>query len=200
MAEQFHFHPETYADLVRAEVPGYDRLQDTLADAAAEIEAERVLDLGSGTGETMRRVAARHPTARFVGVEELPAMRAAALEAMPGADLRLARLQDPLPEGPFDVVISALAVHHLDPTEKADLFRRVAARLRPGGRFVLADVIVPDDPADVVTPIDVPYDKPSGIDEQVQWLTDAGLAVTLRWVERDLAVFVADVPIDVNHS
>jgi hypothetical protein len=35
---------------------------------------------------------------------------------------------------------------------KADLFARIAARLRPGGRFVLGDVVVPEDPADVVTP------------------------------------------------
>ncbi len=50
----------------------------------------------------------------------------------PAADLRVARLQDPLPAGPFDLVFSALAVHHLDPTEKATLFREVAARLQPG--------------------------------------------------------------------
>jgi len=33
-------------------------------------------------------------------------------------------------------------VHHLDAGEKADLFRRVAAALEPGGRFVLGDVVV----------------------------------------------------------
>jgi hypothetical protein len=46
------------------------------------------------------------------------------------ADLRVSRLQDPLPEGNFDLVGSALAVHHLDGAGKADLFARVADRLR----------------------------------------------------------------------
>jgi SAM-dependent methyltransferase len=67
--------------------------------------------------------------------------------------LRVNRLEDPLPEGTFDLVVAALAVHHLDGAGKADLFARVAARLRPGGRFVLGDVVVREDPADVVTPI-----------------------------------------------
>ena len=61
--------------------------------------------------------------------------------------------------GNIDLVVSALAVHHLDGAGKADLFARIAARRRSGGRFVLGDVVVPDDPADVVTLIDGVYDQ-----------------------------------------
>ena len=109
---------------------------------------------------------------------------------VPSADFRAARLQDPLPDGRFDLVFSALAVHHLDGPEKADLFRRVAEVLPPGGRFVLGDVIVPEDPADVVCPIDGIYDQPSSISEQLKWLEDAGFAPDVSWVDRDLAVLV----------
>jgi tRNA (cmo5U34)-methyltransferase len=108
------------------------------------------------------------------------------------ADLRVSRLQDPLPEGNFDLVVSALAVHHLDGAGKADLFARVADRLRPGGRFVLGDVVVPDDPADIVTPIDGVYDQPSTIADQVQWLVAAGFHVAGVWTRQDLCVIVAD--------
>jgi SAM-dependent methyltransferase len=80
------------------------------------------------------------------------------------------RLEDRLPDGSFDLVVSALAVHHLDAAAKADLFVRVADQLRPGGRFVLGDVVVPDDPADAVTPIDGWYDKPSTVADQLRWL------------------------------
>ena len=55
-------------------------------------------------------------------------------------------------DGQFDLVFSALAVHHLDTAGMEDLFRRVAGVLSPGGRFVLGDVVVPRDPSDVVTP------------------------------------------------
>ncbi len=192
MADQFHFDPDTYLDMVRSEVPDYELLQEIVADAVGEVRAAAVLELGTGTGETLRRVAARHAGARFVGVDESEGMLAVAHEHVPHAELRIARLQDPLPSGPFDVVVSVLAVHHLDAGEKADLFRRVAAVLGPGGRFVLGDVVVPDDEADIVTPLDDGYDMPSRADDQLQWLTDAPLDATLRWSRRDLAVFVAD--------
>ena len=192
MAEQFHFDPDTYLAMVRAEVPDYEQLQEVVAVAAGEIDAEAILDLGTGTGETLRRVARRHPSARLVGIDESERMLAVARDVVPGADLRVARLQDELPEGPFDLVVSALAAHHLDAAEKAALFRRVAARLAPGGRFVLADVIVPDDPTDAITPLDEGYDLPSNVDEQLQWMSDAKLTAALRWKHRDLAVMVGD--------
>ena len=192
MGNQFHFHPDSYLELVRAEVPDYEVLQDTVAGAAAEVTASSVLDLGTGTGETLRRVATRHPHARLVGVDESKDMLAAARSIVPGADLRVGRLQDALPDEPFDLVVSALAVHHLDEDEKADLFRRVSQRLTRGGRFVLADVVIPDDPADAVTPLDAGYDLPSRVTEQLRWMRDANLTPTLRWSRRDLAVIVAD--------
>jgi tRNA (cmo5U34)-methyltransferase len=192
LADQFHFDPGTYLEMVRAEVPDYEELQAVVADAAGEIDARSILDLGTGTGETLRRVAGHHPRARMIGIDESDGMLAAARAAVPAADLRVARLQDPLPEGPFDLVVSALAVHHLDADEKAALFRRVAERLAPGGRFVLGDVVVPDDPADVVTPLDEGYDQPSRAGEQLQWLADARLTAGVRWMHRDLAVMVGD--------
>ena len=187
---QFHFDPETYGQLMAEEVPDYARLQDETA--AASVPAQRMLELGTGTGETARRVLARHPGARLVGIDASERMLAHARRLLPAADLRVARLEDPLPNGPFGLVFSALAVHHLDGPGKADLFARVADVLKPGGRFVLADVVVPEDPADVVTPIDGVYDTPSSIDEQLDWLGAAGLSASVAWAHRDLAVLVAD--------
>jgi len=192
MADQFHFDPGTYLEMVRAEVPDYEQLQEVVAEAASEIRADTILDLGTGTGETLRRVARRHPTARLIGIDESDRMLDVARKVVPAADLRVARLQDELPEGPFDLVVSALAVHHLDAPEKAALFRRVAARLVQGGRFVLADVVVPDDPNDAVTPLDAGYDLPDRADEQMQWMSAAKLTTELRWKRRDLAVLIGD--------
>jgi tRNA (cmo5U34)-methyltransferase len=191
---QFHFDPASYLETIRAEVPAYDELQDAVAEATAGIHAERVLELGVGTGQTSRRVLDLHPDAELVGIDESAEMLAAASADVTAADLRVSRLEDPLPEGSFDLVVSALAVHHLDRAGKADLFARVADRLRPGGRFVLGDVVVPDDPVDVVTPIDGVYDQPSTIDDQVRWLAAAGLDPQVVWARQDLAVIVADSP------
>lgn len=197
---QFHFDPDTYDQLMADDVPAYARLQAAVAEAAGAgapgggQPAARLLELGTGTGETAVHVLAAHPGASVVGIDASAAMLTRARTRLPEADLRVAQLQNPLPDGPFDVVFSALAVHHLDGAEKAALFARVAAALMPGGRFVLGDLIVPEDPSDVVTPIDGVFDIPSSVDEQLGWLRDAGLEATLTWRERDLAVLLGTAP------
>jgi tRNA (cmo5U34)-methyltransferase len=177
---------------MREAIPAYDAFQEAVAEAGSGLQARRILDLGTGTGETARRVLERHPGARLVGIDAGERMLAIARGVLgPEVELRRARLEEPLPDGPFDVVVSALAVHHLDGPGKADLFRRIAAVLAPGGRFVLGDLVVPDDPADVVTEIDGVYDMPSSTAEQLAWLRGAGLAAHVEWTHRDLAVLVA---------
>jgi tRNA (cmo5U34)-methyltransferase len=190
---QFHWDPDAYLEMVRAEVPDYDRLQDEVARATDGIDARRVLELGTGSGVTSRRVLARHPHAHLTGVDSSEHMLAAA--DLPGADLRLQDLRDPLPEGPFDLVFSALAIHHLHAAAKADLFARVAAVLAPGGRFVMADVIVPEDSADVVTPLDPGFDLPEAVPDLLAWLQDAGLRGHVAWQARDLAILAADAAV-----
>lgn len=177
------------------EVPAYPRLQDQVAAAIEGPGVARILDLGTGTGVTAQRVLAMHPDAQLVGIDENPDMLDAARRVLPPAtELRISRLEDPLPSGPFDLVTSALAVHHLDGPGKRDLFQRVAAVIPPGGRFVLGDVIVPADPDDVVTPVDGVHDTPSTLAEQLEWLEAAGFVAATTWIERDLAVLVGDVP------
>ena len=85
-------------------------------------------------------------------------------------------------------------MHHLVGVGKADLLARVAARLRQGGRFVLGDVVVPEDPADVVTSIDGVQDQSSTVDDQVRWLAAACSNADVVWARQDLAVIVADSP------
>jgi tRNA (cmo5U34)-methyltransferase len=188
--------PVAYLDEIRAEIPLYDELQLRAVEATRGLEALRVLELGVGTGETARRLLALHPEAELVGIDGSEAMLGAARATLPPqrVDLRVARLEDPLPEGEFELAISVLAVHHLRGSEKAELFHRVAAALAPGGRFVLADVVVPERPADAVIPIEEGFDFPDPLPEQLAWLEEAGLAATVVWSRQDLAVVAADQP------
>lgn len=48
------------------------------------------------------------------------------------------------PSAPIDGCISQLALHHLPDAWKMVALRRIAAALKPGGRFFLRDVIFPD--------------------------------------------------------
>ena len=185
--------PRTYGHEIRAEIPAYDAFQDEVARAGAGVRARRILELGVGSGETARRVLASHPGAKLVGIDSSSEMLAAARASLPRAsiELILRRLEDELPEGPFDLVVSALAVHHLEGDAKARLFERISSVLRAGGMFVLGDVVVPEDPADAVVPLEEGYDFPSSVAEQMAWLSAAGLEPTVSWRRGDLAVLVA---------
>ncbi len=145
---QFSFDPDTYLDLMESEVPHYRALQAAVAEASVGRPVARLLDLGTGTGETLAAVLARHPGAAALGLDKNPGVLDAARRRLDGrpVEFREAELTDALPAGPFDLVVSALAVHHLWSVQKLALFVRLGEVLAPGGRFVLGDVVLPEDP------------------------------------------------------
>lgn len=177
MSGQFHWDPETYLEMMRAEMPGFDGLQDA-AIAAIPFAPKRVLELGVGTGETARRLLAAHPDAQMTGLDSSPEMLFRAREL--GIETRLARMEDPLPDGPWDLVIAVLSVHHLEAEGKRDLLRRVREQSRS---LVLADVVTADPQ---VTPIEEGVDFPEDADVLASW---AGGEIA--WREDDLAVISA---------
>jgi tRNA (cmo5U34)-methyltransferase len=177
MSAQFHMNPETYLDEIRAEVPRYDELQEASIDAIP-FPPGRVLELGIGTGETTRRLLARHPDADVTGLDSQPEMVFRAREL--GIEVRLARMEDPLPDGPWDLVISVLSVHHLDADQKRDLFRRVREQSRA---LVMGDVVLADPQ---VTELEEGVDMPSGAEEMAGWCGGE-----IVWRGDDLAVIRA---------
>ena len=84
--------------MVRLEIPSYDDVQDRLADATAGMQAESILDLGSGTGFTAQRVIRRHPGCAIVGIDVSSDMLKIAKEAVPTGTFIRQRLE----EGQFD--------------------------------------------------------------------------------------------------
>jgi tRNA (cmo5U34)-methyltransferase len=138
---QFHSDPGSYLEAIRAEVPRFDELQ-AAAVAAVPAAPGRVLELGIGTGETTRRLLAAHPEAEITGLDSSPEMVFRAREM--GIEVRLARMEDPLPDGPWDLVIAVLSVNVLSSEAKRDLFRRVREQSRS---FVLGDVTEPPETA-----------------------------------------------------
>ena len=87
-----------------------------------------------GRGRRRGACSPRYP-ARLVGIDESPPMLEQARADLPAdrvEELRVARLQDPLPEGPFELVFSALAVHHLDGAGSATCSSACAQCSHPG--------------------------------------------------------------------
>lgn len=177
MSPRPDWNPDTYSAEIRAEVPRYEELQRHAIDAIPLAPA-RVLELGIGTGETTRRLLERHPGASVVGLDSSPEMVFRAREM--GIEVRLARMEDPLPDGPWDLVISVLSVHHLDADRKRDLFRRVREQSRS---LVLGDIVA----ANVgVTPIEPGVDFPDRAADVAEWCGGE-----IAWAADDLAVITA---------
>jgi tRNA (cmo5U34)-methyltransferase len=189
---QWHLDAATYLAMVRSEIPSYDDLQDRLANATAEIEARSILDLGSGTGVTAARVIAGRPGVTLIGIDSSSDMLDEARLAVPSGTFLHQSLADPLPTGPFDVVVSAFAIHHLRSTAKQDLFKRVTAVLRPRGRFAMCDVVIATAPVEMPVPIEAGVDLPDTVADQLRWLVDAGLSASIVFAEADLAILRGD--------
>ena len=82
-----------------------------------------------GTGETTRRLIEAHPDAWVVGLDSSPDMVFRARQSYD--DVQLARMEDPLPDGPWDLVISVLATAELNDDQLGALCRRVASNPAP---------------------------------------------------------------------
>jgi len=65
--------------------------------------------------------------------------------------------------------------------------------VRPGGWFVLGDVVVPERPEDAQIEIDWVVDLPDRAADQLAWLSHAGFDAELVWSHRDLAVLKAEL-------
>ncbi len=135
---QFDWTPETYLDRIHARVPRYDELQEQ-AIAAIPFPPERVLELGMGTGETTRRLIEAYPDVWVVGLDSSPDMVFRARQTYD--DVQLARMEDPLPDGPWDLVISVLSAGELTDEQMHALIRRVKEQSRS---LVIADAFEPE--------------------------------------------------------
>lgn len=171
---QFDWKPDTYLDLIRGEVPLYDELQDE-AIAAIPFAPERVLELGMGTGETTRRLLEAYPDAWVIGLDSSPDMVFRAREMYD--DVQLARIEDPLPDGPWDLVIGVLSIHHLQAEQKRNLFRQAREQARA---LVIGDIVK----ADVeVTSLDPAGDFPERAADLAEWCDGE-----ITWQKQDLAI------------
>jgi ubiquinone/menaquinone biosynthesis C-methylase UbiE len=101
--------------------------------------ADRLLDVGCGTGVLLHRLARSHPAMLLCGVDPVPEMLAVARRRLPpeiglreGWAERL-----PFENERFDVVVSCNMFHYI--RQPAAALREMGRLLSPGGRLVITD-------------------------------------------------------------
>jgi ubiquinone/menaquinone biosynthesis C-methylase UbiE len=118
--------------------------QATLALAAETVhQPANVLDIGCGTGKLLRRAYTYWPQAQLIGVDPANGMIEMAKRLTPNAIFHTGVAETlPLQDASVDLALSTLSFHHWQ--DQAAGIGEVARVLRPGGHFILVDVIFPD--------------------------------------------------------
>lgn len=139
---------------IRTLLPHYDELLTALSRCVPPT-AQRILDLGCGTGNLSARIRQRLPQVQITAMDYSPEMLMQAQQKLPPAQTTFitadfgAWALDPQafpPIAPVDACVSSLAIHHLSDAMKAQLFRQIFAHLRPGGCFWNADPVLAPHP------------------------------------------------------
>jgi len=166
----------------------------------------QVLDIGAGTGLLSGLVVAAFPNAALTLVDVSPAMLSKARErfaANPTVQyLALDFVDEPL-VGAYDVVVSALALHHTPQAALKNVFQKIFGVLRNGGIFINADQILGSTPENEKKYEDVwlkgvkargctdrdieiavermKADRTATLQDQLNWLSAAGFVQVDCW-------------------
>jgi len=130
----------------------YDAVLDTVVEMAHPASGKRVLDIGTGTGNLALRCLSHN--VQVIGLDPSELMLRKAQEKA-GGNPRVAFHQVsepflciPYPESTFDAVVSTYAYHHVPHRKRAASVREMVRALKPGGRWVLGDLVFENEEAE----------------------------------------------------
>lgn len=177
-----------------------------------------ILDVGAGTGLLSAFLLEKFPDARLTLMdisENMLDLARKRFATRPDTEYIVCDYSCSELGGPYDLVCSALSIHHLSPEDKRQLFGRIYRALKPGGMFVNADQAEGETPyftqryldywndflrsgpmteaqhAEILKRRDT-LDRNEKLSEQLTWLKEAGFAdVDVVYRNRTFIVTVA---------
>lgn len=168
-----------------------------------------VLDLGAGTGLLSALVLQAFPNATFTLVDLSNEMLDKARQRFAhnvGFQFEVVDLEHGTLTGQYDVAISALALHHVEPVNLQGVFEKIHAVLEKGGVFINADQTLGTTPdnerryaeawtntvqkqgatdTDILMAIErMKADKTATLENQMAWLRAAGFGDVDCWYKQ----------------
>jgi tRNA (cmo5U34)-methyltransferase len=214
--QHFEGDADTYDAHILRFVPYYREQNEMMMELVPfeRTAAIRALDLGAGPGVLAEMLLRGFPRAQVMVFDLSEKMIAAAQAKLQRFEGRTAFqlgniAADDFGDG-YDLVLSGLAIHHLDHPEKRDLYRRIYEALAPGGLFVNRDIVCgatdqltrmyeslwrlyvrsngEDD--DALMERYRLEDIPASVEEQLEWLRAVGFCdVGCHWQRLNFAIF-----------
>ncbi len=198
--EQFDIISEKYDKQRRQLLPCFDdyyNLPLTVLDFKGE--EPKVLDIGSGTGLFSSILLKKYPKAKITLIDLSDKMLAVARERFMNYQGFQFIVDDYTKHNfveKFDIIISALSIHHLSATEKEDLYHKCYQMLNEDGTFINVDQVLSPSPEietmfsnlwrafveksglskdEILKAYErVSFDNPSTLADQLSWLSKAG--------------------------
>jgi len=133
-----------YTELIRKCVPRYGELLfNMFCYLPQDFKPHRILDLGCGTGNLTEQIRLHFPEADITAVD-ISQEILKECEARFRGDQKMNYVQAdfrelPFDPGSFDLVMSSIAIHHIQDPDKKTLYQRIYELLPPGGLFIFAD-------------------------------------------------------------
>ena len=209
-----------YDERRRLLIPSFDEFYNSgISVLSFKGDAPGILDIGAGTGIYSDFLLARYPKAKLTLIDFAENMLELAAKKFEDHKDTSFLLDDyyshDYGDQTYDIIISALSIHHLDEYQKQSFYERLYSLIVPGGEFLNADII-----SSGSSKIDAVYDKlwtdwvtknigegeylerfkkskdvdkPSPLSAQIEWLKNTGFSnVDCVFKYFNFAVFYAN--------
>lgn len=198
--EKFDDISEKYDKQRRKFIPCFDDFYGvTVSVASVNVENPDILDIGAGTGLLSAFLMEKYPQASFTLIDISEKMLDVAKERFRNNSNVKYIVADyskyPFTEK-YDIVMSALSIHHLEDKEKKEIYRKSYSLLKQNGIFINADQVYGETPfietlnketwrqyieesglpeEEILAGYErIRLDKEATLDQQLDWLKEAG--------------------------
>ena len=143
--QSFYDHiSQKYTDLLDRAIPRYREMLETILHyIPSNIAPLKILELGCGTGNLTELIIDKYPQASLVVVDISRAILEECKKRFrhhKNIQYHQADFNDlDLEENDFDLVLSSIAIHHIQDEKKQHLFKKIRAYLKPNGLFLFSD-------------------------------------------------------------
>lgn len=143
--EQFYDQlSSSYSELISKCVPRYHEMLDNMFLYLPEdFKPKRILDLGCGTGNLTQKITEHFPEAEIDALdlsEDILTESRKRFSKIPNIRYIQANFKNMhLPPGSYDLVMSSIAIHHIEDPYKIKLYKEVYQALSKNGLFIFAD-------------------------------------------------------------
>jgi len=151
MKEFFDLRADSYDDHMAEYVSNYEGFYRAVAEPIPKTNKKiKLLNLGCGTGLELEYIFAKAPNALVTGIDLSQEMldllldkyknKAEQIEAIKGSYLDLDFKREE-----YDYIVSVMSLHHFLPEVKLELYNKIWAALKPGGKYIEGDYVVTED-------------------------------------------------------